>query len=344
MFEQGIRLKANLASNVNKGPNNAYLMHAIASEEPRIFELSEGENSFLIDNLFPVGEDKIYMSKMTKVNGLLPASLYFQSFPSAIPRLTAESKTLNPKFDYKIEATLKTDVFKKFNFDETQALEEVVVKSALNRRLTKMRELGHHKFGKVTAIVEEDRLMFNTLGQFLVSKGFNVVDERGVFSVEDRTAVNRTPNSPTSMPVFFLDDMYMLDINIFYQYSLTNVDYIEINRLGIGEGARGGKGVIKIYSSTKGSRSTNNQDTVQDFKLPLSFSAEKKFYVPKYKSYFNDFYKGYGVIDWKPQIIIDENGNASFKIAKPKGKIKLFIEGIANDGSFIFEEKSVSLK
>ncbi|WP_084221633.1 hypothetical protein [Winogradskyella sp. PG-2] len=343
MFEQGIRLKANLPSDISKGPNNAYLMHAIASEDPRIFELSEGENSFLIDNLFPVGEDKIYMSKMTKVNGLLPASLYFQSFPSAIPRLTAESKTLNPKFDYKIEASLKKDVFKKFNFDETQELDEVVVESALDRKRTRMREFNKHKFGKVSAIDEDDRLMFNTLGQFLVSKGFFVIDQGGEFYIEDRTGVNRTPNSLTSSPVFFLDDMYMVDTSIFYQYSLTNVGYIEINRLGIGEGLRGGKGVIKIYSSTKGSKSTNNQDSVQDFKLPLSFSAEKKFYVPKYNSYFNDFYKGYGVIGWEPKVIIDKNGNASFKIVKPRGEITLFIEGIANNGSFIFEEKTISL-
>lgn len=357
-FEQGIRLKANLPNDISKGPNNSYLMHAIADEEPRIFDLSEGENSFLIDNLFPIGADKIYMSRMTKVNGLLPASLYFQSFPSAIPRLTTDSRVLNPKHDYKIEANLKPTVFKEFNFDEVQALDEVIVQSELDRKRTKMREFNKHKFGKVSVIEEEERLMFNTLGQFLVSKGFDVVDTGGQFIVEDRSLINRTPKDSggggegteviagtqaSFGPAFFLDGMLLLDTSILYQYSLTNVDYIEINRLGIGEGARGGNGVVKIYSSKMGSKSRNNQDTVQDFKLPLSFSAEKKFYVPKYQSYYNDFYKGYGVIGWEPKVKIDENGIASFKIVKPRGNIKVFIEGIANDGVFIFEEKSISL-
>ncbi|WP_412559708.1 hypothetical protein [Winogradskyella sp. MIT101101] len=343
-FEQGIRLKANLASDISDNDDNSFLMHAVADEEPRIFSLSEGENSFLIDNLFPVGSDKIYVSKMTKVNGLLPASLYFQSFPSAIPRLTTDSRTLNPKHDYKIEANIKPNVFKEFNFDEVQALNEVVVQSELDRKRTKMREFGKHKFGKISVIEEEDRLLFNTLGQFLVSKGFNVIDNQGEFAVEDRMYfADRTPNGSRVGPEFFLDGMYIADTQIFYQYSLTNVGYIEINRQGIGEGARGARGVIKIYSSTKGSKSTNNQDTVQDFKLPLSFSAEKKFYVPKYQSYFSDFYKGYGVIGWEPKVKIDEKGIASFKIVKPRGNIKLFIEGIANDGSFIFEEKTISL-
>jgi len=343
-FEQGIRLKANLQGEVLKNPDNAFLMHAVSNEEPRIFEVSEGENSFLIDNLFPVGADKIFMSRITKTNGLLPASLYFQSFPSAIPRLSANSVTLKPKHDYTIEANLKSNVFKGFNLGEVQELEEVVVKSALERKRTKMRKLNKHKFGKIAVIDEEDRLLFNTLGQFLVSKGFQVIENLGQFEVIDRQNYSgRTPNGGGVGPLFFLDDMYMVDLSIFSQYSLTNVGYIEINRLGIGEGARGGRGVIKIYSSTEGSKSTNNQDTVQDFKLPLSFSAEKKFYVPKYQSYYTDFYKGYGVVDWKPKVTIDSDGIASFKIFKPIGSVTLFIEGIANDGSFIFEEKSISL-
>jgi len=343
-FEQGIRLKANLQGEVLKNPDNAFLMHAVSNEEPRIFEVSEGENSFLIDNLFPVGADKIFMSRITKTNGLLPASLYFQSFPSAIPRLSANSVTLRPKHDYTIEANLKSNVFKGYNLGEVQELEEVVVKSALERKRTKMRKLNKHKFGKIAVIDEEDRLLFNTLGQFLVSKGFQVIENLGQFEVIDRQNYSgRTPNGGGVGPLFFLDDMYMVDLSIFSQYSLTNVGYIEINRLGIGEGARGGRGVIKIYSSTEGSKSTNNQDTVQDFKLPLSFSAEKKFYVPKYQSYYTDFYKGYGVVDWKPKVTIDPDGIASFKIFKPIGSVTLFIEGIANDGSFIFEEKSISL-
>lgn len=101
--------------------------------------------------------------------------------------------------------------------------------------------------------------------------------------------------------------------------------------------------MIKIYSSTKGSKSTNNQDSVQAFKLPLSFCAEKKYYTPKYK-YCNDtFYKTFGTVDWKPQLNIDENGNLSVKIKRPRTPITLFIEGIANDGSFVFEEKTISL-
>jgi len=342
-FEQGIRLKANLTSKLSENDNNSFLLHAVANEEPRIFDLSQGENSFLIDNLFPIGSDKIYMSRMTKVNGLLPASLYFQSFPSAVPALTVDSRALNPKHDYQIEANLKSNVFKEFNFDKVQALDEVVIQSEIERKRTQIRKLEEHKFGKVSVIDEEERLLFNTLGEFLQSKNFFVIDKRGEFYVSDRSGITVTPNSPATQPAFFLDGMYIADPQIFYQYSLTNVGYIEINRLGIGQGARGASGVIKIYSSTKGSKSTNNQDTVQDFTLPLSFSAEKKFYVPKYQSYYSDFYKGYGVVGWEPKIKVDENGYASFKIVKPRGTIKLFIEGIVNDGAFIFEEKSIKL-
>ena len=49
------------------------------------------------------------------------------------------------------------------------------------------------------------------------------------------------------------------------------------------------------------------------------------------------------MVGLETKIKFDENGYASFKIVKPRGTIKLFIEGIANDGAFIFEEKSIKL-
>lgn len=77
--------------------------------------------------------------------------------------------------------------------------------------------------------------------------------------------------------------------------------------------------------------------------MPLAFSPDKKYYTPKYRYYGDDFFKGYGIVDWKPGLTADNNGNVSITILQPEVPITLFIEGIANDGSFVFEEKSISL-
>ena len=349
-FEQGFRIKANLtAKNVNDN-NRSYLMYAISDEEPRIFEVAEGENSFMVENLFPIGTDKISFSKMTKVNGLVPAKLYFQYFPNSIPTLNLDASSLNPRIDYRISETVTKNNTLTFNkLDEVQQLQEVVVKSRLDRKRLRIENLGQGRYGKVAVLDEEDRLLYNTLANYLISKGYNVGGGAGEFIITDRYSSSggrpgfEESDATVNSPVIFLDDMQLLDTSILSQYSLTNVDYIEINRQGLGEGIRGNNGTIRIYSNKAIANSYNNWDTVQEFKLPLAFSAEKKYYVPKYRNTGDSFYKAYGVVDWKPHLNVDENGTISVKISRPRIPITLYIEGIANDGSFIFEEKSIEL-
>lgn len=350
-FEQGIRLKANLSNKDLKGNSeNAYLMYAISEEEPRIFELKADEKSFFVDNLFPEGTNKINFSKMTKLNGLIPASLYIQSFPSTIPPLNIPSHVLNPKPDYTVSESLtkrNSIVFNKL--DEIQKLEEVVVMSRLDRKRQRIEKLSQGRYGKIDIVEEEDRLLYNTLTNYLIAKGFNVDESGGSVVITDRYSSGGArpgfgdSESRNLSPVIFLDDMQLLDTTILFQYSLTNVDYIEINRRGFGEGLRGGNGTIRIYSNSKISKSYNNWDTVQEFELPVVFSAEKKYYAPKYQNTGDAFYKAFGSIDWKPRLQVDENGNINVKIVRPRIPVTLFIEGITNDGSFIFEEKSISL-
>ncbi|MEM5563535.1 hypothetical protein WNY78_00395 [Psychroserpens sp. AS72] len=87
-----------------------------------------------------------------------------------------------------------------------------------------------------------------------------------------------------------------------------------------------------------------SRDSSQVLKFPQSFSVSKKFYTPTYSSYLNDFYQNYGVIDWFPKCNSSDNGILKFKILDTKNKdIKLFIEGIANDGAYVSEEKIMTI-
>jgi hypothetical protein len=135
-------------------------------------------------------------------------------------------------------------------------------------------------------------------------------------------------------PIITLNDLSQLtwlDVNI--------IDYININRTGIGEGLRGGAGTIRIYTDPYKAYSRKRK-TTRKFKFPLTFSKSKQFYTPVYQSYNSTFYKRYGTIDWLPKNTIDKNGNLilNFKNNQPNS-IRLFIEGITSNGDFIFEEK-----
>ena len=159
----------------------------------------------------------------------------------------------------------------------------------------------------------------------------------------------RTVNGTTTIqtfsggvPLIFVDDMRVLDRNIVDNLPLVYVDYVEVDRRDISRTSNSSGGIIKIYTDFK-NRPSNNVKRTQDYKLPLAFSAKKKFYVPNYGYYDDDFFKGYGTIDWKPELSVDNIGNVTVKIKQPQIPVTLFIEGIANDGSFIFEEKTISL-
>ncbi|MBA6152727.1 hypothetical protein [Gelidibacter maritimus] len=365
-FEQGIRYKVNINSSSNE-LTSSYLMHAVGETDPQTFRVNRDQKNFMIDNVFPMENDRLYLSKVKSNGELGPAKLYIQSFPSAIPKLSAESDYLNPKFDYNISTSLNNAIqFEKLN--DMQQLDEITVSTRVSKTKTRIQKLGEHKYGKIKIVEEIDRMTFNTLTDFLHFHGITSDESEGGFSLfvgskplrNNSTAnygavtLKHRSSSPPPTDIMgtsevrvkpmavFLDDIQLVDHSILNQYPLNNVDYVEINKRGIGGGLRGASGVVKIYSYY-GSDLQDNRKTGQGFELPLAFSPQKIFYVPKYQYYTDDFYKQYGTVDWKPKLVPDANGNIEFTIAKPKVPVTLFIEGSVSDGSIIYEEKSIAL-
>ncbi|SDG68468.1 hypothetical protein [Winogradskyella thalassocola] len=338
-FEQGITIKANLtAKDKNNGKEINFLMHAIGNDAPRVFNVNDTHNSFLIENTFPEEATTIKISKMTETNGLLPATLYLQFFPNIIPPLNDKNSLLTPKPDYKLLESLSRyrSNFMFNNANNVQKLDEVTIKSNVNNNKQRLEKLNNSVGGNITVFDEQDKKTFTTLTNFLISKGLFVDDSTSGLDV-------RSTYSPDTPMLIYLDDMLLYDTSILNRYSIENIDYIEINKTGIGQGLRGESGVIKIYLNEISTTTNYDKSTMKEFKLPLAFSPEKKYYVPKYRNTGDSFYKSYGVVDWKPQLKIDKNGNASLKFERPRLPITLFIEGIINDGSFIFEEKTVPM-
>jgi hypothetical protein len=342
-FEQGITLKANI--NMEKNLKDTYILHQLYDQQPRYIKAADGEDSFTIPNIYPMGDETIYLSRLINNKDLEPAQLYIQSFPNRIPRLNFNSVSLNPKPQYKTNTNFIRNDITFPNDADVQKLDEVVLTSQIDKNRIRTRKLSEHSHGYVKVVSDTDRLSYLTLGDYLrYQKNLDVVDEPGVFKVFARGGVNTAFIGPTGagMLIYF-DDIPLQNADFLSRYSLDNIDYVEINRNGLGYGVLGGRGVIKIYSKFDPIVKNRPNNTVQKVKLPLVFSEKKKFYVPKYSNHNDDFFKAYGTIEWKPELITDKDGNVSIKIAQPEVPITLFIEGIANDGDFIFEEKTISL-
>ena len=291
----------------------------------------------------------MFLSEVKAKDLLSPAKLYLQSYPNEIPVLYTNKRILKPKAKYATFAGLNNKVLFE-NLNNVQQLEEVVVTTELDRIRMRTKELSKHKYGRIKIPTQLDRLNFFTLSDYLLTANVRVSETPQSFTATfprnggtRQGASTNTPDRINSGAIIFLDGMQIMDTSMFYRMPLSTIDYVELDPSGFGAGIRGNQGIIKIYTLMGSAYKSVNRETAQKYTLPLTFSAKKKFYVPKYKYYNDGFYKGYGTIDWKPELVTDSNGNISIKIAQPEVPITLFIEGIANDGSFIFEEKTISL-
>ncbi|WP_138432364.1 Plug domain-containing protein [Winogradskyella algicola] len=366
-FEQGIMVKANI--NDQKYLNDVYLLHHSGDNPPQYKQTSNGNKSIIFDSTFPMNSNKVYVSRINDNGDLKPANLYLQSFPNKIPKLNTELNPKKPKSSYKVIESLNTTRPFTSRAKNEQILDEVLLEASNNKELVRSRKLSQYSYGTIKVPSQSDKLAYFYLEDYLranrVSVSYNTTNQQMYFTagrgvsfgnggVRNNTVVvsgrnvspiqDDTGGGNSAMLVYF-NDVALSSTGFLYRFPMSEIDYIEINRSGLGAfgGSRGANGVIKIYTSTKTMFDSIDTKTAQNYNLPLTFSPSKKFYVPKYRYYNDDFYKAYGTVDWKPNLTTDSNGNMSFKIVKPEVPITLFIEGITNDGTFIFKEKSLSL-
>ena len=340
--EQGITIKANINSTDSK-KTEGYMVKTNDKEKPHVIKTVEGQKSFTVNNVFIEEGEKVSITKIKKNSGLEIPKLYLQLFPNRVPDFNTTKNTNKAKEDYSTKAYLNNNYIRKSSMENIQKLNEVVVLSEWDKARIRARELTRNSWNEVNVVTESERNAFFTLEDFIRTKGVQVDQNRA--SVVFYLGRNITLGGVVPMAIF-IDDSY-IGTSLPPRFVLmNNVDYIEINKTGLGSELggtfRSSGGTIRVYS---GNRIYKKDETInkQEYELPLTFSADKKFYVPKYQYYNDEFYNNYGTIDWKPKISSDEFGNISFKIKNPNVPTTLFIEGIMNNGKYVYLNTSIPL-
>lgn len=342
-----------------------FLIHATELTPPQTLMIPSKVEKFIVDDLIFYDSQSLSISRMFN-NALIPANLYLKFKPSTIPNFTTQNvnKPLGQHtFELNEDPNQPIIVFK--NDNDVEVLDEVLLKTNINKEKIRERELGTRSFGKVKVVTNEDRKMFGTLARFLnYHARVRVIENQGQFNIvstmqdigtqynpnqesgQNPSGSSAGSNSPgpltSSGIVMFHNDSPILDKDFFYNYSLEDVDYIEINMGGLGNGFIGSSGTIKIYTSTEVTFSNPKESNPQTFQVPVTFSSQKKYYVPKYSSNTDDFFKTFGVIDWKPNLSLNENGELSFKIPKPSTDYQIIIQGISEEGVLIHDKIDIS--
>ncbi|WP_420552217.1 hypothetical protein [Tenacibaculum aiptasiae] len=361
-FEKGITIKANR----NTPNHSTFYISALNLHNPSIIKLQEAKNNFVVNGLFPIGNEALSLSAFDKKGTLVKPNLYVQFYPRVIPRFNHYlTSILPPKpSTYSLETEVKP--FEDFQLNSNQKLDEVVIKANLRqKRLDKIRGTSFAVFDPNASIGTENL----TLAQYINSyiPAFSAKEVHGILTITNLRAQNmsltvennedsqqednrETPQinrggssfiSP-NYPLLFLDDN-QTSPEFLTNFNMGQVDYIVSNPFGFGLGLRGAQGSIRIYTK-KGIEYKSPIENSRKFKFPITFSKNKKFYIPKYNTYHNSFYKEYGVIDWIPNATINDSGKLQFKIHNPANtNVTLFIEGITLNGRYIASKKVLNL-
>ena len=333
-FEEGI----NILANINKKSNKSFLVYPLKNNKTQVFTLTDSEKSFKHTNLFPEDNELYRVSIVKKNDDTEKPNLYLNYFPAQIPDLTIKSysipftKSLVPQEvdDFQLNFTKSSD---------TEVLNGIEIKSEV--QLTRQEKIRNRSYGSVDFFDDKKTRGGLTLAIFLSSRGFNATDFTGSLVI-----TNPNPNSfNNNVPLVILDDVQLSDFSFLNNFPMNTVDYIEINKSGIGYGLRGGGGVIKIVTDPikRLNQSVNfTKSDVATYEFPLTFNSPKKYYTPIYENYTSRFFKEYGTLDWFPNLKIDENGFVTFKILNTyTPDINIYIEGIVNGKTFISETKTI---
>lgn len=333
VFENGIGFQAN----INSKASNQFLMFALRENKGDVFVVGDNENRFIKTGLFPSDNEKLNIGEVNSKGKMDKPNIYLQFSPSKVPDYIHSYNTLKPNsIPYTVATQIQT--FAASILNETQQLDEVIIEA--KREETRMEQLERRAAGRLDFFDDRKRRSNRTLAQYLSRKGFVTSDYGGILTITVRNPL--TPNNTT--PVVYLNGQLLSDFGFLATFDMSSLDYVEINKSGVGEGMRGGAGVIKLWTDPNIQFRTQYGENYKDYEFPLSFSKAKTFYTPKYRFYTTAFFKEYGVMGWKPKVIVDNNGTASITIYDTSNAyVKIFVEGIDHEGNFIIDEKILTV-
>ena len=336
-IEDGISVMVKVKNN----KKSKYVIHPVGKQKPNYYVLNEDETQFLALSLFPKTDEKIKLSILDEKGVLKPLTSYLAFYPNKIPEIKLEYPSLSPKIGFYIKSNLKNSFYNS-SLNKTQQLDQVIVKSKIKE--TRTEDIKRRTFGKVHVFSDVDRKRDISFLNYIRNKGYTAIIKKGDVTIKKSSEANSIYGGST--PTIYLNGSQLFDFSDLTILDMSEVDYIDINKHGMGEGIRGGAGgVIRIKTNTNLQYTTKKTIAYRSYPFPLTFNTSKKYYTPLYESSKNNFFYEYGVIDWLPINKITKNGFLYFKIENNKyDDAQLFIEGFSNDEKFIFEEKTIKLE
>lgn len=340
-FEKGITVNGAVNMNDLKEGTNIVLF---SSKSSLLLSTPIVNNRFSFDNIYLLDSSNVSFSIQHKDKLIKP-----QIYTNFIPKVNTNTIALNNNSYFSNDLNLNLKDF----ISERILLNEVVVKGK-SKLIHQPRTSNSYQTFKVSDGLIPKRV--NIL-DFLRSRGFAVnADDsqnasvstisdqsRGPTSILDLGGGDnnliKTPGINSDFVKIYLDNSQIVSQ---YENSLFIVGHLNVEDFDEIHYTKSFGG--EIYLFTNPEKKHLNKKVFQTNQFLDGFSNTKKYYQPKYYSTTSDIFNNYGAIYWKSNIEIDK-ANYTFKIPHLNQKsIKFYLEGIASDGSLIYEEKVITIE
>jgi hypothetical protein len=346
-MENGLRISGKINTDLSSFKNHKILLSSTENEILLTTKLKK-DASFEFNQL-NLKEKSNYKLALIDVQGkLVKARFYiYEDKISKVDSLIVHSEQLNTIIEKQNPIILNSNSFVMPLDKNREILDEVIINSKRNKEETiaevysnNPNQLGNG-FSKNIEIKEQDRLN-NTLLEFL---GNQVGVSAGVGGVIiQRAAYNSLTGNNLALIIL---DGTPTDAEVLVAINLYDVKSIKINALGAGYGMRGGSGVVIIDLKD----GTEDYVIVPNKKYFLSetdfgFSTSTIRYE-KFNSVFSSKLSRsyFETLDWIPNLDLQPNTIQELQVYKGNHqKIKLFINGMNNQGQLVYKTVELSIK
>ncbi len=340
--ETGFELKGTLL-NIKYDPDHLVMLSQSDADGFRLLP-TDPKNRFSIEHLNIIKGDTLQFSLVNRKGQTKKPSVNVNFFPKMDTESIPAIKSME-LLGLSDNVSEKSIALRDIVEDNTIALDNVTVTEKKIENTLK-RTHGPTVGMEGKKITKDEVTKSPQLEDLLRRLGFRITTD-----VNGKKVLLAKSNVPP--PVVYFDGSVVFninrDINILeqlpFQFFMTPtnmIDEVYYEHLSGLDGSLGGT----IYIDSKYGSGMVQEEVAQVAKVLATegFSRPRQYYNPKFSSYNNEDYLEYGTVHWEPSLKIGTNGTGEMNFPDYGLKnVKLFIEGMAEDGTLVSEIKILSL-
>jgi hypothetical protein len=341
-FENGISINGTLNTRLEKV--NSLFLYPTKLNKSAFVPVNE-KGKFQMNNFYPIEGENIQFSYINKKDKAKKPGLAL----GFLKKPQKDKINIESYQSYISFYTNKNSFTGEFFDEKSELLDEIVLKTKLEKEKRKEYRLPFR--GKIHKVDRKLAEQYFNLGHFLNNNRF-VVD-----NIENPTALGSSAIRhvfPRRGPVvIYLNNNQLIDPTIVVNRPLDEFEDIYIddtpntNMASVGGNVATFVVVVKLFTRKTSLWDIEAASKINNTIIKYGFQPKKKFYTPKYISYYTKPFKDYGVIHWEPSVTIQNNNSSIVKTMNTGlSEVVFYIEGISSNGDLIsqkitFDNKNV---